>query len=195
MSIAFNNFLQVFAAEIDRLTNQVVFDGYQALALLLAAPLASLIVLYFVLMGYVMIRGIIEVPYQEFFKGMVRIGLIYLLGMNWSFFAAHIRDFFIGGSELIATTLMQAIHKGGYGSSINQGLQTVLNEVSSLGCQLLAEGSFRKVAPIFAGLMVFFSGTITVGFAFIEIIITKLTDRIQLFHCLHQQQNHQQENY
>ncbi|HAU1765497.1 TPA: type IV secretion system protein [Legionella pneumophila] len=170
----YNNFMIQLAHELDSITRTFVFDGYRALSSLLQAPLASMIVLYIILKGYAVARGMIEQPQQELFRFSIRVGLIYLFAMNWDFFSSYACDLFISGSETIATKLMLAIHKQGLGNSINQGLQNVLNEISMLGCDLFEAGSLRKLTPYFAGMMVFLSGSITVGLAFIEIVIAKL---------------------
>ncbi len=173
-TLTFDTFIVSLAGEIDRLTNHFVFDGYNALASLLKAPLGAMIVLYIVLMGYAIVRGMVQTPQQELFKFAIRAGAIYMTAMDWSFFAANIRDLFVVGSDSISTTLMQAVHKQSMGGSINQGLQNVLNDILPLGGDLFDAGSFRKLTPYFAGIMVFFSGCITVGLAFIEIVIAKL---------------------
>ncbi|MGL6029436.1 MAG: type IV secretion system protein [Legionella sp.] len=170
----YNNFLIQLSSELDTITRTVVFDGYGALSSALAAPLASMIVLYIVLKGYAVARGLIEQPQQELFRFSIRVSLIYLFAMNWDFFSSHVCDLFIGGSEAIATKLMLAIHKQSSGNSINQGLQNVLDEISMLGCDLFEAGSLRKLTPYFAGMMVFLSGSVTVGLAFIELVIAKL---------------------
>ncbi|MDP3559979.1 MAG: type IV secretion system protein [Legionellaceae bacterium] len=173
-SLQLDTFVVSLAGEIDRLTNHFVFDGYSALASLLKAPLGAMIVLYIILMGYSITRGLIQTPQQELFKFTIRAGLIYMCAMNWDFFSSHVRDLFVTGSESIATTLMQAVHKKASSGSINQGLQNVLNEILTLGGNLFESGNFRKLTPYFAGIMVFFSGAVTVGLAFIEIVIAKL---------------------
>lgn len=173
-TLTYHTFIVNLASEIDRLTNHFVFDGYTALASLLKAPLASMIVLYIVLMGYAIVRGLVQTPQQELFKFAIRAGMIYMTAMNWSFFSSHLCDLFVVSSESISTTLMQAVHQQALGGSINQGLQNVLNEILTLGSSLFDAGSFRKLTPYFAGIMVFFSGSVTVGLAFIEIVIAKL---------------------
>ena len=174
MSLRLDNFVMTLAQEIDGITTHFVFDGYSALANLLKAPLGAMMILYIILMGYAIIRGMVQTPLQELFKFTFRAGLIYMTAMNWDFFASHIRDLFVDGSESIATTLMQAVHSNTTHGSINQGLQNVLNEILKTGCALLNMGSLHKLSPYFAGMMVFFAGTITIGLAFIEIVIAKL---------------------
>jgi type IV secretion system protein VirB6 len=172
--ITCDNFIVALASEIDAITNHFVFDGYHALASLLKAPLASMLVLYIVLTGYAMTRGLIEKPQNELFKFAIRAGLIYMTAMNWDFFASHVRDLFVVGSESVAATLMQSVHKNTSVGSVNQSLQQVLNETMMLGSDLLDAGSIRKLTPYFAGMMVYISGSVMVGLAFIEIVIAKL---------------------
>lgn len=85
-SMTYTNFIIQLAGEIDKLTRTFVFDGYKALSSILQAPLASMIVLYIVLKGYAIARGVIEQPQQELFRFSIRVGLIYMLAMNWEFF-------------------------------------------------------------------------------------------------------------
>lgn len=179
-TVNYDNFITSLAGEIDNLTRHFVFDGYSALASLLKAPLGAMIVLYIVLMGYAIARGIVEKPQQELFKFAIRAGGIYMTAMNWDFFASHIRDLFVVGSESIATTLMQAVHKKATHTSINQGLQNVFGEILMLGGDLFEVGSIRKLTPYFAGMMVLLSGSITIGLASIEIVIAKLMLSITL---------------
>src|SRR3990167_5435745 len=127
------NFLVNLANEIDSLTNSFVFDGYNALASLLRAPLGSMIVLYIVLVGYAMVRGLIQTPQQELFKFSIRAGLVYMCAMDWGFFSSHIRDLFIVSSESISTTLMKTVHQKASGAWMNQGWQDVLTEGITLG--------------------------------------------------------------
>lgn len=172
--LQFDNFIVQLGNEIDQLTNRFVLDGYSALASLLKAPLGSMLILYIILTGYAITRGMIERPQHELMKFCIKAGLIYMAAMNWDWFAANVRDLFIDGSEAIASKLMQATHQQAQGSSINQGLQNVLNEVLTLGTKLFDAGSLRKLTPYFAGMMVFLSGSITIALAFIEIVIAKL---------------------
>jgi type IV secretion system protein VirB6 len=175
----YNTFLINLSHEIDTLTNHFVFEGYHAVASLLQAPLGAMIVLYIVLMGYAMIRGIVQTPQHELFKFTLRAGVIYMSAMNWDFFASHIKDLFVVTSESVSSTLMQAMYKQP-SSSITQGLQNILNEILKLGSDLFDAGSFRKLTPYFAGTMVFLSGSISVGLAFIEIVTAKLMLSITL---------------
>lgn len=170
-SFPFDGFIVSLANEIDHLSNRFVFDGYTALASLLKAPFGAMIVLYIVLTGYAITQGIIERPQRELLRFSIKTGVIYMTAMNWDWFAIHVRDLFVLGSESIASTLMQAVHRKTASGSINLGLQHGLNDILSLGTSLFEAGSLRKLTPYFAGMMVFLSGAITIGIAFIEIVI------------------------
>lgn len=173
MALSSENFLVGLADEINRMTGNFVHDGYQALATALKVPLASCIVLYIVLVGYAMIRGKIDKPQDELWKFSLKVGAIYMLAMNWNMFALYIRDFFVSGSELVATLLLGLVHSKAISTSINQSLQNVLNEVLALGSILFEASSVRKITPLFAGVLVLLSGCATVGLAFIEIVIAR----------------------
>jgi len=140
-SLTYDTFIVNLAGEIDGLTNHFVFDGYNALVSLLKAPLGAMIILYIVLMGYAIVRGMVQTPQQELFKFAIRAGIIYMTAMDWGFFAAHIKDLFVVGSDSISTTLMRAVHQQAMGRSVNQGLQNVLNDILTLGSTLFDAGS------------------------------------------------------
>jgi type IV secretion system protein VirB6 len=178
-ALSSDNFLVGLSTEIDKLTQHYVMDGYGALADFLKAPLGSLMVLYIVLMGFAISRGLVDKLGQELFKFAIKAGLIYTFAMNWDFFASYARDLLVDGSESIASTLMHALSKKST-SSINQGLQEALNDIMRLSLDLLNAGSYRKLAPFLAGLIVMAVGFLTVGLAFIEIVIAKLMLAIML---------------
>lgn len=178
--MTYHNFIIQLAGEIDKLTHHFIFDGYKALASYLQGPLAAMILLYIILKGYGIATGVIEQHKQELFRFCIRVGGIYMFAMNWDFFSFYVRDLFVVGSETIATKLMLAFNKQAAGSSINQGIQNVLNEILKLGCDLFEAGSLRKLTPYFAGMMIFLSGSITLGLAFIEIVTAKLMMAILL---------------
>ncbi|MDF1931657.1 type IV secretion system protein [Legionella pneumophila] len=147
-TLQFDNFIIQLAGEIDKLTNHFVFDGYTALASLLKAPLGAMIVLYIILKGYGIALGVISDPSRNVVRFSMRVGLIYMMAMNWDLFSSYMRDLFVLGSESIATQLMQAVQKNPSSGSINQGLQNVLNEILKLGSDLFDAGHFENSHPI-----------------------------------------------
>lgn len=174
------NFMVNLGHQIEAITNTFTIDGYQALASVLRAPLGAAVVLYIVLMGYATARGLIENPPNALFKLSLRLGVIYLLAMNWGNFASYIRDFFVIGSETIANAVMTSASKTHSSHNIFQGLQSVFNTMLDLGSITMGEGGYRNLSPYFCGFLIYLSGAVTLGLAFFEIVIAKLMLSITL---------------
>ena len=168
------HFMTNFGDKINLITNTFTFDGYAALVEVLRAPIGAAIILYIVLMGFLAIRGRLENPLNTFTTFIFRVGVIYLLALNWGNFAAYIRDFFVIGSETMANALMKAVSKSHHQATIFQGLQSVFNEMVDLGSSTLNEGSYRNISPYICGVLIYLSGAATLGLAFFEIVIAKL---------------------
>jgi type IV secretion system protein VirB6 len=165
------------ASEIDLLTRTFVSGGYQALASALAKPLGSACVLYIILIGYGITRGLIKTPMQEFIKGAFRMGLIYMLAMNWGFFSAYVVSFFtIGISELgaVMMNLLPVKIPMIKGFGVNGGLQSVFIEVIRVGNWVWDTASLRHPGPFFSAALVYASGIAVVGLSFFELIVAKL---------------------
>lgn len=174
------NFIVNLGHQIESITNTFTVDGYQALADILRAPLGAAAILYIVLMGYATARGLIENTLQALLKFSLRLGVIYLLAMNWGNFAIYIRDFFVIGSETMANAVMKAASKTHSNHNIFQGLQSVFNAMLDLGSSTMGEGGYRNLSPYFCGILIYLSGALTLGLAFFEIVIAKLMLSITL---------------
>ncbi|HHF7374004.1 type IV secretion system protein [Legionella bozemanae] len=164
-------------SQIDILTKSFIFNGYNTLSNVLAKPLALLCVLYIVLTGYGMVKGLIKTPIQEFTKGAIRMGIVYMFAMNWGFFSDYLVKLFINGASELGGVLMQATPFDVpviTGSGVNGGLQSVLIEVIRVGSWTWAKASFNHYAPIFTAIMIYLSGLAVVGLALFEFIIAKL---------------------
>lgn len=174
------NFMVNLGHQIETITNTFTVDGYQALADVLRAPLGSAVILYIVLVGYATARGLIENTPKELFKLSLRLGIIYLLAMNWGNFATYVRDFFVIGSESMANAVMKSASKTHSNQNIFQGLQSVFNTMLDLGSSTMGEGGYRNLSPYFCGILIYLSGALTLGLAFFEIVIAKLMLSITL---------------
>jgi type IV secretion system protein VirB6 len=165
------------ASEIDVLTKTFVSGGYQALANALSQPLGSLCVLYIILVGFGITRGLIQTPMQEFIKGSFRIGLVYMLAMNWGLFSEYVVNFFTTGVSELGAVMMNLLPVKvpiikGFG--VNGGLQSVFIEVIRVGNWIWDSATLRHPGPFFCALMVYASGIAVVWFAFFELIVAKL---------------------
>ncbi|EEZ95949.1 type IV secretion system protein [Legionella longbeachae] len=163
--------------QIDALTKSFIFNGYNTLSNYLAQPLALLCVIYIVLRGYGMVKGLIKTPIQEFTKGAIRMGIVYMFAMNWGVFSDYLVKLFINSASELGGVLMQATPFDVpviTGSGVNGGLQSVLIEVIRVGSWTWAKASFNHFGPIFTAIMIYLSGLAVVGLALFEFIIAKL---------------------
>ena len=172
------NVIAGLAQEIDGLTQRFVFDGYQALAAHLKAPLGSLCVLYIVLTGYGVLRGVINMPLKDLLNSAFRIGLVYLLAMNWGIFSQFVVTFFTKGVSETAAVMMQLLPAKlpqlSSASGVNGSLQSVFTEVIRTGSWVWDAATWRKPGPYFSSLMIYASGIAVVGLAFFELVVAKL---------------------
>lgn len=165
------------ATEIDTLTKTFVSGGYQALSGALSKPLGSLCLIYIILIGYGITRGLIKTPMQEFIKGSIRIGLIYMLAMNWGFFSSYVVNLFTTGMSELCVVMMNLLPvkipmiKG---TGVNGGLQSVFIEVIRVGNWIWDTASLRHPGPFISALLVYAAGIAVVGLAFFELIVAKL---------------------
>ena len=115
-------------SKVDALTKSFTFNGYNAMSQALAKPLGTLCVLFIVLTGYSILRGLIKTPMQEFIKVSIRIGVVYMFAMNWGMFSSYVVDLFVNGASDLGGVMMK-VNASGRGASINASLQTVLNDI------------------------------------------------------------------
>jgi type IV secretion system protein VirB6 len=165
------------ADQIDRLIQSFIANGYQALSQALEKPLGSVCVLYLILVGYGITRGFIKTPLQEFIKAALRMGVIYQLAMDWSFYASFVVDWFIKGMSELSAVMMQLLPCNFHllkGAGVNGGLQTVLIEVVEVGSKVWNTASVRHPGPFFCGLMIYAGGIAVVALAFFELVVAKL---------------------
>jgi type IV secretion system protein VirB6 len=172
---SYANILTGLADQIDEVTHHFVEGGYQALSQALAKPLASMCILYIILVGYGMIRGLITTPLQEFIKGVLRIGFIYQLAMDWSFFASYCVTWFTTGMSELGTVMMQLMPESLHypSKTVNEGLQAVLNEVVQAGSAVWNTATVRHPGPVFCALMIYAGGMAVVALAFFELVAAK----------------------
>lgn len=171
------NIILKLANHIDELTKAFIFNGYQALAKALSAPLASLCILLIIFMGFGLLRGLIKNPMEEFQKNLLRIGVVYMLAMNWGVFSEYVVTLFVQGASEIGEVIMYATPFKVpviTGSGVNGGLQSVFIEVIRVGAWTWDKASFKHWGPIFTAIMIYLAGLAVVGLALFEIIIAKL---------------------
>lgn len=162
--------------QIDLITEGFVKDSYDALSNALALPLASLCVLYIILKGYGITRGVIKTSMKELYELLFRIGLIFFLAMNWGNFSSYIVDFFVYGVGNLGAILIKATHTGTSSSSngVMGGLQTAFTEVIEVGSWTIQSAGLKHLFPIVVGLIIYVCGFLIAMYALLELLVGKL---------------------
>ena len=172
----YSNIILDLAQKIDVITQSFVFNGYKAMSEALAKPIGTLCVLFIILTGYSILRGLIKTPMDEFIKVSIRIGVVYMFAMNWDEFSYYFLGIFVDGASQLGGVMMKAAHittQGG-GKGVNGGLQSVFTEVIQVGTWALKKASIRNYGPWITGMIIYISGIAVVGLAFFEILLAKL---------------------
>jgi type IV secretion system protein VirB6 len=167
--------------EIDLITSTFISGGYKAMSSAMQGPVAAMCVLYIVLTGFSITRGLIKKPMDEFVKVSIRIGIVYMLAFNWGTFSAYFVGLFVNGAGELGAVMMKATpltlpEIDGITSAvgINGTLQSALIEVVRVGLWTWEKGSLTHAGPLFTGFLIWASGMAVVGLAFFEIIVAKL---------------------
>lgn len=171
----YSTVLSGLTSQIDIITKDFVFHGYNALANALSAPLASVCILSIVLMGYGISRGAIKAPMDAMYGFIFRMGFIYFFAMNWGNFSEYFVDFFIKGMGELGTILMKATSaKDAHLEGVTDGLQSLYTDIIRMGVWTAKKASLRHWAPIVVSFLIFLFGSIVVLFALFELIAAKL---------------------
>lgn len=167
--------IHIFGEKIEHLLNNFIYQSYIELSNYIARPLGSLCILYIVLVGFGIVRGVIKTPLQEFVKGAFRIGVVFMLAMNWGFFAKYIYDLFTLGVNELCNVLHP--FKGSVAAKYSDGvydlIQHVFNVFIKIGSHSWMAGGVKKIGSYLVAIIVYGSGIVIAGICFIEIMVAK----------------------
>lgn len=168
--------IELTLTEIDEILSNYVYNGYTALADYLTLPLGIAITLYIIFYGYSMTMGWARVSVGDFSKSIVRIGLIYLFAMHWSWFSDYFVTLIFDVSGHIGDVLVSSTNiplPSFAGEGITGAMQSVLIELWEMGQWAWNGGSFHNWAPLFIGLALWVCGFLLIGIGLFEIIFAK----------------------
>lgn len=174
--LTYSNLIASVGAQIDVLTAHFAFNGYNALAAYLMAPLATACILYITLYGMGLTFGTMKGSFEELSKSAIKIGLIYMFAMNWGYFSQYIVALFeTAASELGAIILQSNPMQGAItGTDVNGALQQVLNQVVQLGHTIEGQGALRHPLPYLIALLDWGFGGAIITLCFIELVTAKV---------------------
>ncbi len=148
----------------------------------LAIPLASLLSLYFVLMGMAILQGKISLSFESLVHQFLKISFVLLFALNWGTVCQYLLDLFVNISSELATICFQMIVQ--YSDGVPQNLdemhtlpsilQLTVTHVTKLFNNIWAQGSLTSPSPWLTSLLfVLFSFGVLLLTVF-ELITAKL---------------------
>src|SRR3990167_2921847 len=130
MDITFVFNADTFVADMFSAVNLILDNytqnAYQALRDTLEAPLAAAITLYYIIMGFSITYGWVELSMRNLVKSALKVGLIYSFAMNWDFFTHYFINTISSLIDTVSHTVM-GIAYSQYQSKtdIGHGIQSV----------------------------------------------------------------------
>ncbi|HAG62013.1 MAG: hypothetical protein CMF55_01525 [Legionellales bacterium] len=174
---AYDTIILQYQEEVTLLLNECVYKGYSALSSYLKTPLHISVVLYIAILGISVMQGWTSISMKTFIRSALKIGIINLLAMNWGNFSAIVVNGFQGAASEISAVMLTATpvelpHFAGEG--MTGALQSLLIEVAKVGNFLFQKGGLTKLAPLFDGCVVWLTGILMIGMAFLELIMVQV---------------------
>lgn len=173
----YSNVIEQVFSLLDQDLNSFVYNGYSTLADHLRYPLGLAVILYFSILGLSISQGWIDLQIGVFSKAVIKVGLIYMLAMNWSSFSFYAVDGIQRSAGQIGDWLVNASPipiPNFAGSGINGALQSVMIEVTRIGAWTWDRGGISNWSPYFAAICIWFFGFAALVLAVIEIILAKI---------------------
>ncbi len=163
--------------EIDQLLSSFVSEGYHHLANYLRTPLLSAMTLYVVISAWMAVMGWSNQSLSNLFKAVVKLGLISLAALNWSWFSQVFYGLLVTAAGQVGDALLHATpipipHFAGEG--IDGGLQTVLIELTKIGVWTWVTGSWHNIGPYINALLIWGFGFSLLFIGLFECVLAKV---------------------
>ncbi len=170
-----SNLITTLFQYIDQLLHDQLFHGYQMIADAIQVPLASAIILSFMLLGFSMMQGWLQWPWTAFLQLLLRITLIYTFVMNWHYFSLFFVDGLSGTISQLSQLFNKAIHAPTQDSQmVTLALQALLTRFTRLGLGVWNQGSLYHFAPLLTGFIIWLFGNALVVVAALQLMTAKL---------------------
>lgn len=176
MYIPIDAFIEPYFTELDKVLDNYVYNGYQALMHYIQIPLGLLVVLAISIVGYRVWTNVGgEMRMSDFFAFFFKVSFIYIFAVNWGHFSQIIINFFndviING---VGATLLEAnpIHVPG-AHDVNMALQLQSTLMDKMVRLLFKAGGWHNLAPYAYGFITWVMSTIMIALILIEMTIGK----------------------
>lgn len=153
---------------LDTATAQYVTDVAARAAGALVDFGTSLFVLYVMLWGWSMMRGMIQEPVTDGVWRIVKVASVFALATTPALYAAHVSDFLYEWPSAFAGVL-----QGGAAQNSAQLLDEMLDKGSTLGSQALEKGGIRNLNSTIVGLIIYAVTILVVAISTVVIVMAK----------------------
>lgn len=139
----FGFFNRIFS-ELDTALGVYVSDVVAGVIGSLGSVTAQLLVLYFIIHGFMMMRGMIEEPVTDFAWRVVRLSIITGIALNVGYYNSAVVDFIWRFPEALAALVVQ----GEAGSGSASYLDGLMSQMYSLGTAFWAKGTASTIPHV-----------------------------------------------
>lgn len=139
----FGFFDRIFS-ELDIALDAYVNDAVVQVISSLGPVTAQLLILYFIIYGLMIMRGMVEEPITDFGWRVVRISIITGIALNVGYYNSAVVDFIWAFPEALAGLVVQ----GGVGSGSASYLDSLMSQMYSLGTAFWTKGTASTIPHV-----------------------------------------------
>lgn len=144
MDVAEFGFFNRIFSELDTALGVYISDVVAEVIGSLGAVTAQLLVLYFIIHGFMMMRGMIEEPVTDFAWRVVRLSIITGVALNLGYYNSAVVDFIWRFPEALAAIVVQ----GAAGSGSASYLDSLMSQMYSLGSAFWTKGTASTIPHV-----------------------------------------------
>lgn len=161
--------------QIDTLTQDFIFNGYQNIVSAYEPAIIGLIVLAVIVFGYAVLHGWVEMSLAELGKRVLLVGFVLTFALNWDIFSQYIYKLFTDGPSELVSQLLNSMASSTIKdqASFYTALDKYWDSGMYIATQTLAKGSASNWAPIFIGILMTLLTIILMGITLIELAVAK----------------------
>ncbi|MBL4571593.1 MAG: type IV secretion system protein [Gammaproteobacteria bacterium] len=159
---------------IDDLSSEYIEVTFGNLWAFLEVSFRNVLILFFILFGYALWRGLIKVPFKDIIEWVVKIGIIYTFISTWEIYNTIVVAFFTTGPDVLVGA---ALGDGSTGS-VSTHLGTVYQRAINMAGDAYNSGGF--VMPYIIGSIILISASLMLLYALFLIAMSKIAIAILL---------------
>ncbi|ENO90951.1 conjugal transfer protein [Thauera sp. 28] len=153
---------------LDTATAQYIGDYSSRAASTLVSFGKSMLVLYVILWGWSMMRGLVQEPVTDMVWRVVKIASVFAIATMPALYSAHVSNFLYEWPSAFAGAL-----QGGAAQNSAQLLDEMLDKGSALGSQALEKGGIRNLNSTIVGLIIYAVTFVVVAISTVVIVMAK----------------------